>query len=289
MSILEKALKKAVLDRAKKKSAQDIDGKIVDNKADDNNRQIISTSSELNAPASSGHIPAMQEQESRNKSSLAARKIIYPDMANGKVVDQFREIRTHIYQSLRQISTPILVTAVSGNAGNTFVIKNISAAIALDDAKTSLIVDCNLANPGFKDLLTDEKHLGVTDYIESGISIEEIIQAVGINRMRLIPAGAKKESVTDYLTSNRLRTLFSELQERYADRVILVDSPSIKDFADAKILTNLFSHVILVVPYRKVTENQIANAVKSIGKEKIIGIVINREPRFLSLFNFFIK
>jgi len=286
MSILEKALKKAISDRTRKKSELATDNSGKEDRAGDNNQQIVKGNSDGISPSTRGHIPSMRELNIRNKNNLAARKIIYPDMLNGKVVDQFREIRTHIYQSLRQQNTPILFTAVCGDAGNTFVTKNIAAAIALDDAKTSLVVDCNLANPGFKDLIGDGEYLGVTDYIEGGISLDEIIQPVGINRMRLISAGAKKESVTDYLTSARLKTLFSELQDRYSDRVILVDSPSIKDFADAKILTNLFSHVVLVVPYRKVTENQIANAVKSIGKEKIIGMVINREPRLLSLFNF---
>ena len=143
-----------------------------------------------------------------------------------------------------------------------------------------------MTSPGFSELLEDSDQQGVTDYIENGVPLEDIIKPIGIKRMRLISSGAKKESVTDYLTSARIKVLFTELQERYSDRIILVDSPSINDSADAKILVNLFSHVVLVLPYRKVTEAQISSAIKAIGKERIIGIVINREPRFLSLFNY---
>lgn len=274
MSKLEEALKNAILARSKTKSEE---------RVDDTSSAIHSDEM---AASTSGNIPAMHELATKGKHELEKRKIIYPDMSNGKVGDQFREIRTHIYQALRQNKSPILVTAVSGGAGNSFVTKNIAAAIALDDSRTSLLVDCNLAKPGFTDLLENTEQLGVTDFIEGGISLEEIIKPIGINRMRLISSGAKKESVTDYLTSSRLKALFVELQQRYSDRVILVDSPSINDSADAKIMANLFSHVVLVVPYRKVTETQIVNAIKVIGKEKIIGIVVNREPRFLSLFKY---
>lgn len=276
MSNLEKALQEAISARTKKKSENHSAVKEMEPRH----------STDVVVASPGGHISAMREDVLKEKNELEIRKVIYPDMANGKVVDQFREIRTHIYQALRQNNKPILITSVSSGSGNTFVTKNIAAAIALDDAKTSLVVDCNLTNPGFRDLLEDGEQPGVADYIEGVISLEDIIKPIGINRMRLISAGAKKESVTDYLTSSRLRSLFSELEERYSDRVILVDSPSINDSADAKILANLFSHVVLIVPYRKVTESQILNAIKAIGKDKIIGIVINREPRFLSLFKY---
>ena len=275
MSKLEKALKNAISARSKNQAK---------GMAEDDGKQAVE--SNTTTVSSNGNIPAMREMVTQARSELEQRKIIYPDMSNGKVVDQFREIRTHIYQALRQSNRPILVTSVSSDGGNTFVTKNIAAAIALDDAKTSLVVDCNLAQPGFAELLEDTDQLGVTDYIEGDIYLEEIIKPIGINRMRLISSGAKKESVTDYLTSSRLKALFTELQERYSDRVILVDSPSINDSADARILANLFSHVVLVVPYRKATETKIVNAIKAIGKEKIIGIVVNREPRFLSLFKY---
>ena len=275
MSNLEKALQEAITARNKNKRA-------IATTASEN----ANSRTEMAVTYSDGHIPAMREPGLKDKSELESKKIIYPDMSDGKVVDQFREIRTHIYQAIRRNNSPILVTAVAGDAGNTFVIKNIAAAIALDDAKTSLIVDCNLTSPGFHELLDEAGQLGVTDYIEKGIPLEDIIKPTGIKRMRLISSGAKKESVTDYLTSSRIKTLFTELQQRYSDRIILVDSPSINDSADAKILVNLFAHVVLVVPYRKVTEAQIASAIKAVGKERIIGIVINREPRFLSLFKF---
>ena len=276
MSNLEKALQEAISARNKNKSQT----AIVPTDSDNLGTEVVVAKSQ------NGHIPAMREPALRDKQELESKKIIYPDMSDTKVVDQFREIRTHIYQAIRRKNTPILITAVSSKAGNTFVTKNIAAAIALDDAKTSLVVDCNLTSPGFTDLLEDPEQLGVTDYIEKGVPLEDIIKPIGIKRMRLISSGAKKESVTDYLTSSRIKLLFTELQERYSDRVILVDSPSINDSADAKILLNLFSHVVLVVPYRNVTESQIGAAIKAIGKERIIGIVINREPRFLSLFKY---
>ncbi len=270
MSNLEKALRKAIVAKNKK-----VDGTI----GGESNIDIASNNNYID-----GDINLMAEIDVKGKKELEQLKIISPEIHNTKVVDQFRDIRTHIYQAIKKNNSPILVTSVTGDAGNTFVTRNIAAAIALDDTKTSVIVDCNLLNSGFKDLIGEHEPLGIADYIGADICLEDIIIPVGIPRMRLVYAGTKKESVTDYFTSARLRDLFVELKERYSDRIILADSPAINDFADAKILSNLFDHVVLVVPYRKVSANQISDAVKAIGKDKIIGIVINREPRFLSIF-----
>lgn len=274
MSKLEDALKQAISARNKNLSS-----------TEETPKPNLLTSP-AHALHKQGNISAMTEDSVLDKAELEKNKLVSPDMSNAKLLDQFREIRTHIYQVTRHKNLPILVTSVANNAGNSFVTQNIAAAISLDDAKTSLIVDCNLHDPGFHSLLNGDEQLGVTDYIDSNTTLEQIIKPVGIKRMRIIPAGAKKESVTDYLTSSRLRNLFVELQERYSDRIILVDSPSINESADAKILVDIFSYVVLVVPYRKVSEAQIISAIKAIGKEKIIGIVINREPQFLSLFKY---
>ena len=285
MSNLEKALRRAI--NARNKNSGEASG-------DDQSTTRVSSNSdtpsgtEVAVSYKGGDIALMKEITAKGKQDLEKRKIIYSDMLNTKVVDQFREIRTHIYQEIKKNNSPVLVTSVIGGTGNTFVTLNIAAAIALDDSKTSLIVDCNLAKPGFKDFVDETNNLGVTDYIENDYGLEELIQPVGINRLRLISSGTKKESITDYFTSKKLHQLFLELKQRYSDRIILVDSPAINDSADAKILSNFFSHVILVVPYRMVTENQIVAAIRAIGKEKIIGIVTNREPRFLSLFKNFI-
>lgn len=273
MSKLEKALQKAISARNTNKTA------LVENNAS-------GTVTAEQETVTNGRISSMREISLLEKTELEKRKIIFPDMSNGKVVDQFREVRTHIYHALHNNNSPILVTAVSSGAGNSFVTKNIAAAIALDDARTSLVVDCDLTGTDSSQVSDDADYLGITDYIERDLPLEDIIAPTGITRMRFISAGARKESVTDYLTSPRLKSLFTELQNKYSDRVILVDTPSINDSADAKILAGLFSHVILVVPYRGVTKGNVEKAINAIGKEKIIGIVINREPRFLSLFKY---
>lgn len=281
MSNLEKALRRAINARNKNSGEASVDEQSTANASLSND---TSTGTEVAVSYKGGDIASMKDITLKGKQDLENRKIIYSDMVNTKVVDQFREIRTHIYQEIKKNNSPVLVTSVIGGTGNTFVTLNIAAAIALDDSKTSLIVDCNLAEPGFNDFVDEENNLGVTDFIENDYGLEDLIKPIGINRLRLISSGTKKESVTDYFTSKKLHQLFLELKQRYSDRIILVDSPAINDFADAKILSNFFSHVILIVPYRMVTESQIVTAIKAIGKEKIIGIVTNREPRFLSMF-----
>jgi protein-tyrosine kinase len=77
-----------------------------------------------------------------------------------------------------------------------------------------------------------------------------------------------------------MRDLMENLRDRYDDRYIIVDTPSITQSADAEILSSLCDYVLLVVPYGKATESQILSATKAIDEGKLLGVVFNNEPGY---------
>ena len=161
---------------------------------------------------------------------------------------------------------------------------NLAAAIAMDETKTSLLVDCNLSDPDLSRLAVSDKPeaaIGLKDYLQNNnCSVKDIIYPTGIPRLRLIPTGLKNIPMAEYFTSLRLHRLFDEIKQRYTRRYIFVDAPPVSNDADARILAEVCDYVILVVPYGKVTEEQVLKAARAIGKEKLLGTVFNNEPRF---------
>jgi Mrp family chromosome partitioning ATPase len=111
------------------------------------------------------------------------------------------------------------------------------------------------------------------------MDIADIIYPVGIPRLRVVPAGDHREVPVEYFTSARMQQLMQVVKQRYNERYVILDSPPISQSADLQILMELCDYVILVVPYGKVTEAQLADAAKTIGEKKLMGIVFNSEPR----------
>jgi len=229
-------------------------------------------------------IARMADTDLINGRELAESKIIFPDMRDSRVVDSFRELRTKLIQKNGTANMVLMVTSVAAKNGSTFVSRNLAVSFAFDESKTALLVDCNLRNPSPMGKGATEMTRGLTDYLESDdMPVEEIIYPVGIPRLRVIPSGAKREIPTEYFTSLKMRRLLEALKLRYAERYVVLDAPAVTESADTRILTELADYVLLVVPYGKVTESQIAAAARAIGAQKLLGVVFNNEPRVPNL------
>lgn len=228
---------------------------------------------------SAAAIALMKEPSLRDKSDLALQRIIHPELAENSTVQAFREIRTRILQKTHGQNCILMITSVTGDSGSTFVTTNLGVAFAFDAGKTALLVDCNLRNPGLQNLFPNKKSLGITDYLEKAeLDVADIIHAIGIERLRVIPAGDRREIPSEYFTSIRMKQMLESIRQRYAERFILIDAPPMSETADTQILAELCDYVLLVVPYGKVTDGQVDTCIKSIDSKKLLGVIFNNEP-----------
>lgn len=223
------------------------------------------------------YIRRMAEIGHMSYSEMADLRIIHPGMRNPATLNAFRELRTKIYQvASGRENLVILVTAITPGGGSSFVTTNLGAAIALDESKTSIIVDCNIYDPSLHEILPIEPDYGLVDYLENvTLDVKDIIYSTGVRRLRLIPAGSRRQPGTEFFTSSRMRRFVDELRTRYRDRHIVVDAPSVGSNADARILVDLCDYALIVVPFGGATEAQVQAAVEAIGPSKVIGVVFN--------------
>src|SRR5581483_566674 len=143
---------------------------------------------------SSAAITLMREPSPLTKQELEAARIIFAEMGETPAVRAFREIRTKILQKTLGRNCVVMVTAVAAKSGTTFVALNLSAAFSFDEVKTALLMDCNLRSPRLHHLLKDQSASGLTDYLENpDMDAAAIIHPVGIERLRIVPAGGRRE------------------------------------------------------------------------------------------------
>lgn len=204
-------------------------------------------------------------------------KIIHPGMAQSSVLNAFRELRTNLYKLAQgKDNFVLLVTSIVPGGGSSFVSMNLGAAIALDESKTSILIDGNIYHPSLHRILPIDIDFGLVDYLENvTLELKDVIYSTGVRRMRLIPAGSRRQLGTEFFTSSRMRRLVTELRERYRDRYVIIDAPSLGTCADARILAELCDYVLLVVPRARALEGQIAASIEAIGENKLAGVIFN--------------
>lgn len=224
-------------------------------------------------------IARMEEDGYRSEAELMEMRMLSREMGDEHARNAIRDLRTSVLQRLESDKRILMITSTCQSAGGTFVARNLAAAIALDEGKTALIIDCNLKQPEASYLSIGDGKAGLCEYLkDTEISAEDIIHRTGIARLRVIPAGADMGEVREYFTSDRLRHLLDELKHRYPERYIVIDAPPIVDVADARILAEVCDHVLLVVPFGKSTTGQVIQAARAIGKEKFLGLIFNNKP-----------
>ncbi|MEO7068170.1 MAG: polysaccharide biosynthesis protein [Rhodanobacter sp.] len=240
-----------------------------------------STSGGLSRQTSlSRSIALMTEPSALAVRELGERRLIHRDPSVREQSDAFREIRTRLLELGGASNFVTLVVAVSPQCGGSFVARNLAAAFALDEAKTGLLIDCNLRYPEQHNALgVDVSAGGLIDFLEHpSPGIKPMIYHTGIPRLRLIPAGKARENVSEYFSSFRMRAVIDSLRCRYADRYIVLDGPVIAGSPDARILSDLADFVVVVAGYGRNTAKAIDQAVANFDPAKLAGVVLNNAP-----------
>lgn len=224
-------------------------------------------------------ISRMAENGLLTDTELSKLRLLSSGMRDTQAMNAIRELRTSVLQRLEADKRIIMVTSSRSGGGGTFIAANLAAAIALDESKTALLIDCNLHNPSLSQLSRDDSKTGLRDFLkDTEINVEDIIHRTGIPRLRIIPAGSAVEGIQELFTSMRLRHLLEELKRRYPERLIVLDAPSIMEVADSRILVDVCDYAALVIPFGRNTTNQVVQAARAIGKEKFLGLVFNNKP-----------
>ncbi len=225
-------------------------------------------------------ITQMTETTALSANELESRRLIYRGESVRHHTDVFREIRTRLLEKAGTRNFSTLVISVSPQSGGSFVARNLAIAFALDEAKSSLLVDCNLRHPAQHTALgVDPSQGGLSDFLDHpAMGVAAVLYKTGINRLRLLPAGNMRENRSEYFTSFRMRGMLDALRSRYSDRYIFLDGPAIKGSPDARILSELADYVIIVAGYGRDTPKAIGQAVASFEPNKLAGVVFNHAP-----------
>ena len=82
----------------------------------------------------------------------------------------------------------------------------------------------------------------------------------------------------EIFASQRMHAMVRSMQERYHDRYLILDAPSVLGSPDARMLADLADLIVLVAGYGRVTMDAIERAVASFDPSKMAGVVLNKRP-----------
>jgi exopolysaccharide/PEP-CTERM locus tyrosine autokinase len=190
--------------------------------------------------------------------------------------EQFRKLRTYLLQmNVQAPPRTIMVTSATGGEGKTFVASNLASGLATDLHAHALLVECDLRVPSLANLFGFSNGLGLSDYLRDGGRISDLLLKTGIEKLSLLPGGSVPENPTELIGSKKMEDLVLELKSRYHDRYVIFDSTPLLATSESEVLSTLVDGIIVVVKAGVTPRETVKQAISTLEKEKILGLVLN--------------
>ena len=200
--------------------------------------------------------------------------------------EQFKILRTNLlFPSSGKSPRTIMVTSSVPDEGKSLIAANLAVSIAQSIQEYVLLIDCDIRRPcihkqfGFGDVP------GLSDHLSKGIPVSSLLLKTKVNKLSILPGGTLHHNPSELVSSQQMSRLLQEVKYRYSDRFIVIDSPPPKLTAETSALSRQVDGVLLVIEYGRTSREMVSDLVKTIGKEKIIGIVLNKlDMRFANYY-----
>jgi succinoglycan biosynthesis transport protein ExoP len=198
--------------------------------------------------------------------------IVYQDPKS-----QLSEAIHHIYSSL-MLSSPgkppcaIMVTSPNPSEGKSTLICNLAITYARNNRQVVLL-DGDLRKPRLHQAFQFDSQPGLTNYLAGTATLEEILRPTAIPNLTVISAGARPPSPVDLLDSEEFIDLLATLRQRF--RHILIDTPPVLGFADARFVSALVDGVLLVTKYQFTHKTAGRLAYQFLSQAPMLGAVLN--------------
>jgi Mrp family chromosome partitioning ATPase len=206
----------------------------------------------------------------RTKERLVADSFEHP------ASDIYGLLRTQVLQRMKKHGMSTLaVTGPERGSGVTTTAANLAIAIALDVNQTVLLVDLNLRNPAIHKKFGFQPSAGIDDYLRGEAQLKDCLVCPGMVRLVVLPARGAKGETAEIISSPRMTALAKELQNRYADRIIIYDTPPLLASSDTLGFLPNVDAVLLVARSGRTTKAELERSAHLLGNKAIVGTLLN--------------
>lgn len=196
---------------------------------------------------------------------------------NSLASEAYRTARINLQYILKKENArSVLITSAEKGDGKTTVIRNLALSFASIN-KSVLIIDCDFRTCKLSEMFNLENEPGIADVILQKKELNSVIRKYE-NQISVLSAGIFTNDPDKIISNNMLNEILNILKQDYD--LVIIDSPSIGQFADAQILAQLSDVTVLVVKSGVSTAEPVLEGkqlLESTGAKIIGSILVGKE------------
>lgn len=208
----------------------------------------------------------------------ATSEVIAAYQPNHRCVEAIRALRSQLM--LRWIDNRVdrkslAIVSAERAVGRSFITANLAVVFSQLGEKT-LLIDANLRTPIMHQLFKLENRIGLASMLGAGLGQEPIIPLPAFVGLSVMPSGPLPPNPQELLSRPAFRTLVDRAIEQFD--VVLIDTPSWDQGADAQIIAARAGAALLVTRLDYTPVNSAANFVETLGQSgcQVLGAVMNQ-------------
>jgi len=193
-----------------------------------------------------------------------------------KLNDAFDQavMNIHIQREKKGYKTYTICSCEPGD-GSTTVAINLAAGLAASGWKT-VLVDGDMRKKNMYKRLNEETTVGLSNYLNEQVTIQEIIYETTTEYLSYIPCGDLTNNPVRLLCSTKMEDAMKELAEKFD--FVIYDMPAMNAAMDANVMAVKTDACILVVASGDTTKKGLNKAVRMLQEEEanLLGVIVNK-------------
>ena len=189
-------------------------------------------------------------------------------------VEQYRRLAARLLMAQAERGARVvMVTSAYPGEGKTLTATNLALTLSESYKRKVLLIDADLRRPWVHQIFQLPNVTGLNDGLRDG-GERKIPLISYTENLSILTAGRPEPDPMSVLSGDRMRRVLEEAGDRF--EWVIIDTPPVALLTDAHLLSSLVHAVLLVVQSGKTPLPAIKMAVEAVGRERILGVVLNR-------------
>jgi len=242
------------------------------------------------APASSSYAASASAEDRRSRDvtvdllRMQRAGLLVPGQPRSQLEEEFRIVKRPLLENVRgqgamrpDRANLIMVTSALAGEGKTQTAINLATSIAMELDHTVLLVEADVLRPSALERLGVQASKGLLDLLEfPQTQLSDVLLRTNIPKLTLLPAGTASSRSTELLASGAMNSLLNELASKYADRIIIFDTPPLLSTTESRVLATHMGQVIMVIEANKTPINTIKQAFATVENHPVVMSMLNK-------------
>lgn len=209
--------------------------------------------------------------------TLRRNRIILGD-DGGACGQAYKVLRTRVWHQMRTNGWQTLaITSAQPGEGKTVTAINLAIGLAvMEIGRQVVLVDLDMRRPSVHRYFGVRPEYGVSDFLLTGMPLQNIMVDVGVERLVIVPGCASFANSSEILSSARILQLLQEIKKCFPSRIVIVDLPPVLAADDVLVVAPHMNSFLLVIEEGKSHARDISKAVDLLKDANILGTVLNK-------------